>query len=92
MARAHASSCRRQRTCEAAADRRNKTNGRAAVEHRCDELGMATGAHANAQTGSDGTRRRGRRTRRLLAERLDACEKVLGVDAYRTAITSRLDG
>ena len=75
-----------------AADRRNKRNGRAAVEHRCDELGVATDAHANAKTGSDGTRRLGRRSGCLLAERLNAFEKVLGVDAHRTAITSRLDG
>jgi hypothetical protein len=33
---------------DAAADRGNKRNGRAAVEHRRNELGVATGAHANA--------------------------------------------
>mgnify|MGYP001818593480 CR=1 FL=1 len=77
---------------DVAADRGNKRNGRAAVEHRCDELGMATGAHANAQTGSDGTRRLGRRPGCLLAECFNAREKVLGVNAHRKAITSRLDG
>ena len=77
---------------DVAADQQSKRNGRAAVEHRCDELGVATGAQADSQAGFDGTRRLGGRPGCLLAECFNACEKVLGVDAHRTAITSRLDG
>ena len=67
-------------------DRPNKRNGRAAVEHRCDELGAATGTHASAQAGTDGSGRFGRRSGRLLAEYQNACEKMHGVDAYRADV------
>lgn len=79
----------------AGAGRRNKRNGRAAIEHRRDELGVEAITYANPQTGSDGAGRRGRRPGHLLAKCLDACAEMHDIDAYRPAIAEarrRRDG
>jgi len=39
---------------DVAVDRHNKRSSRATVEHRCNELGVATAAHADTETGADG--------------------------------------